>query len=271
MQIQLWGGLIADVNLPLLLFVTFLIGFVPTMLYNHAIRWRLRQRLSTCERELLELRTPRPEPVARGARGSVCNVADHAARDACPHRAGAFRPTQTTILPPGCRHDEQPYLRRARHARSGTRQGSGDRASATMSAGSSSASNSSAAHGQPGVHAMAEFGLPIFLDLKLHDIPNTVAKAVQALGALEARDPYRPCEWRPGDAGRCQGGRAGRHQGDRCYHADEPGRLRSRGYRCGIGSAHDQVSRLDAACVRGGGRRHRLLRRGSRGGQGDLA
>ena len=62
-QIQLWGGLIADVNLPLLLFVTFLIGFVPTMLYNHAIRWRLRQRLSTCERELLELRTPRPEPV----------------------------------------------------------------------------------------------------------------------------------------------------------------------------------------------------------------
>ncbi len=62
-QIQLWGGLIADVNLPLLLFVTLLIGFVPTMLYNHAIRWRLRQRLSTCERELLELRTPRPEPV----------------------------------------------------------------------------------------------------------------------------------------------------------------------------------------------------------------
>jgi len=63
-QIQLWGGLIADVNLPLLLFVTFLIGFVPTMLYNHAIRWRLRQRLSTCERELAELRTPRPETVA---------------------------------------------------------------------------------------------------------------------------------------------------------------------------------------------------------------
>ncbi len=42
-----------------------------------------------------------------------------------------------------------------------------------------------AAHGQPGVRAMAEFGLPIFLDLKLHDIPNTVAKAVGALRALE--------------------------------------------------------------------------------------
>lgn len=42
-----------------------------------------------------------------------------------------------------------------------------------------------AAHGQPGVREMAALGLPIFLDLKLHDIPNTVAKAVQALGALE--------------------------------------------------------------------------------------
>ena len=41
-----------------------------------------------------------------------------------------------------------------------------------------------AAHGRHGVHAMAEIGLPIFLDLKLHDIPNTVAKAIGALGDL---------------------------------------------------------------------------------------
>jgi hypothetical protein len=61
--IKLWGGLIADVNLPLLLLVTFLLGFVPTLLYNLAIRWRLRQRLATCERQLAELRLPKPEPV----------------------------------------------------------------------------------------------------------------------------------------------------------------------------------------------------------------
>ena len=40
-------------------------------------------------------------------------------------------------------------------------------------------------NGPTGVHDMAQFGLPIFLDLKLHDIPNTVAKAVQALRPLE--------------------------------------------------------------------------------------
>ncbi|MET0249673.1 MAG: orotidine-5'-phosphate decarboxylase [Sphingobium sp.] len=41
------------------------------------------------------------------------------------------------------------------------------------------------AHGQHGVHEMAKIGLPIFLDLKLHDIPNTVAKAVQSLHVIE--------------------------------------------------------------------------------------
>jgi orotidine-5'-phosphate decarboxylase len=41
------------------------------------------------------------------------------------------------------------------------------------------------ANGPAGVHAIASIGLPIFLDLKLHDIPNTVAKAVQALRPLE--------------------------------------------------------------------------------------
>lgn len=41
------------------------------------------------------------------------------------------------------------------------------------------------ANGRAGVREMAALGLPIFLDLKLHDIPNTVAKAMQALAPLE--------------------------------------------------------------------------------------
>ena len=42
-----------------------------------------------------------------------------------------------------------------------------------------------AANGPDGVREMARLGLPIFLDLKLHDIPNTVAKAIQSLRPLE--------------------------------------------------------------------------------------
>jgi orotidine-5'-phosphate decarboxylase len=41
------------------------------------------------------------------------------------------------------------------------------------------------AQGPQGLWRIRDIGLPIFLDLKLHDIPNTVAKAVEALAPLE--------------------------------------------------------------------------------------
>lgn len=40
------------------------------------------------------------------------------------------------------------------------------------------------AQGPAGVRAIAEIGLPIFLDVKLHDIPNTVAGAMRSLSPL---------------------------------------------------------------------------------------
>lgn len=43
------------------------------------------------------------------------------------------------------------------------------------------------AHGSAGYGRIAASGLPIFLDLKLHDIPNTVASALSALMALSPR------------------------------------------------------------------------------------
>lgn len=39
-------------------------------------------------------------------------------------------------------------------------------------------------NGRNGVLELAELGLPVFLDLKLHDIPNTVAKSIQALAPI---------------------------------------------------------------------------------------
>ena len=42
-----------------------------------------------------------------------------------------------------------------------------------------------AAQGPGGVGRVAALGLPLFLDLKLHDIPNTVGKAIKALAPLQ--------------------------------------------------------------------------------------
>ena len=43
------------------------------------------------------------------------------------------------------------------------------------------------AHGVAGYEKVAAEGLPIFLDLKLHDIPNTVAAALKALLRLDPK------------------------------------------------------------------------------------
>lgn len=62
--IHLWSGLIADVNLPLLLLVTLLIGFLPAQIYHRTVRWRLRQRLAATERALATERIPLAAPAA---------------------------------------------------------------------------------------------------------------------------------------------------------------------------------------------------------------
>jgi lipopolysaccharide assembly protein A len=54
--IQLWGGMEALVKLPFLLLVAFLAGLVPTLAWNHAVRWRLRQRLAAAERDAAQAR-----------------------------------------------------------------------------------------------------------------------------------------------------------------------------------------------------------------------
>ena len=61
--IQLWSGTEALVKLPFLVFMAFLIGFLPTYLYYRTVRWRLRQRLAGTERALGEARAMPITPV----------------------------------------------------------------------------------------------------------------------------------------------------------------------------------------------------------------
>lgn len=58
--LRLWGGLIADVNLPLLLGLAFLAGLLPMYLAAKASRWRWKQRVSALERTVSDLTRPAP-------------------------------------------------------------------------------------------------------------------------------------------------------------------------------------------------------------------
>jgi putative membrane protein len=62
--VRLWGGLVMEINLPLLMLVMFLIGWLPTFAYHHSVRWRLRKRLATSERTITDLRTATMAPAA---------------------------------------------------------------------------------------------------------------------------------------------------------------------------------------------------------------
>jgi uncharacterized membrane protein YciS (DUF1049 family) len=46
-SIKLWANLVAEVKLPALIVITFLIGFLPTFIVYRARLWSLRRRLET--------------------------------------------------------------------------------------------------------------------------------------------------------------------------------------------------------------------------------
>lgn len=43
-SINLWGGQVADANLPVALFIAFLIGFLPTWAWHRARLWHVRRQ-----------------------------------------------------------------------------------------------------------------------------------------------------------------------------------------------------------------------------------
>jgi len=51
--LSLWGDIQADIKLPILLLITFLLGFVPTWLILRARLWSHRRRIDAMERNRL--------------------------------------------------------------------------------------------------------------------------------------------------------------------------------------------------------------------------
>ena len=87
--IALPGGLLAEVNLPLLLLATFLLGYLPTHAYHLIRRWRLRQRLASSERQLNDVRAVVAAPVTTPAVPIAAEPLADATLDRPARRIGA--------------------------------------------------------------------------------------------------------------------------------------------------------------------------------------
>jgi putative membrane protein len=61
--VNLWGGMLVDAKLPILLLGAFALGFLPTFAFHRATRWRLRRRLDSHERVIADMRGVGDVPV----------------------------------------------------------------------------------------------------------------------------------------------------------------------------------------------------------------
>ena len=57
--LKLWGGLEADIKLPILVLAAFLLGLLPTLIIYRARLWSLKRRLEPVERHV-SVAPPRP-------------------------------------------------------------------------------------------------------------------------------------------------------------------------------------------------------------------
>ena len=61
--LNLWGDIQVDIKVPILLLVTFLLGWLPIFLLHRGRMWRLRQRIDNFERQQAARVTPSPDLV----------------------------------------------------------------------------------------------------------------------------------------------------------------------------------------------------------------
>ena len=48
-SIKLWGDLLLDTKLPMLVIVSFIVGFLPLWLWHRAQHWRMKRRIMSLE------------------------------------------------------------------------------------------------------------------------------------------------------------------------------------------------------------------------------
>lgn len=69
--VKLWGDILIEARLPVLLVTAFLMGLVPMWIYARASRWRMRRKIDSAERALASALAPASVQPASPAPASV--------------------------------------------------------------------------------------------------------------------------------------------------------------------------------------------------------
>jgi uncharacterized integral membrane protein len=83
-SVNLWAGLVADIKLPILVLIAWLIGFVPTLIVYRARIWSLKRRLDTQNPSNAgpgAVPNPVPAPVRRSSAPGETTLAERDAPD----------------------------------------------------------------------------------------------------------------------------------------------------------------------------------------------
>lgn len=64
--VKLWGDIIIETRLPLLIIAAFLLGLLPMWIFSRVARWRMRRRLESAERAIASV-TGQATPATDGA------------------------------------------------------------------------------------------------------------------------------------------------------------------------------------------------------------
>ena len=238
-EVYLWSDIVVDMPLWLVALISFLVGLVPMLVLHRATRWSLRRRLDSANRALGDVRAVDASPGTPmlGDHPSITAVPP-APHRSCRHPAsvddGMTSPIWVAI--------DTPDIARAQAIATGLGRHVG---------GIKLGLEFFCANGRAGVRTMSALGLPVFLDLKLHDIPNTVAKAVQSLSPLI---PAILTVHAGGGRAMMEDAKAAAPSGCRVVAVTvltslDAGDLASAGV---AGNVHDQVLRLTAAAREAG-------------------
>ncbi len=178
-EVQIWSNIVLETKLPALVVIAFLLGLVPMWLIHRTNKWRLTRRVSALEAATTRLSTPAPAASAETAVPAAPTAPprrDLPPEPSNPGRSGRSGAVETCMTNPIYLALDVPRLQEGIDlAQKVTGHIGGIKLGLEFFC----------AHGAHGVHLVGQLGLPLFLDLKLHDIPNTVAAAIQAIHVLE--------------------------------------------------------------------------------------